>query len=217
MPDTVWQREPGTGLPERFFSMAVAIGDVIRVTANMLLDNAHLIQNVYHFLVDAVPGPDDDAFMDEMDDILDDLYITINFRVSDRVSYESISGINVTKDELLPSRSWPTLTVGADTDDMIPEMNAACVFHRTIKPRTRASKFLPPSGETSNAGGALQGIYKTACQAFGDFLVGSIIEVGTTVRYGAFNRSTSIFTPVSVAIVPSRYRTQRRRRIGVGA
>lgn len=198
--------------------MAVEVGDIVRITAGMLLDNAHLIQNVYHFIVDAEPGsPGDDDFMNDLDDIMDDLYLTINFRVSDRIAYESITGINVTKDELLPSRAWPTLTIGADTDDMIPEMNAACVFHRTIKPRVRASKFLPCCGETSNEGGALQGIYKTAVQAFGDFLVGSIIEAGTTLRYGAFNRSTSIFTPVNVAIVPARFRTQRRRRIGVGA
>lgn len=198
--------------------MSVAVNDIVRITAGLLLDNAHLIQNVYHFIVDAEPGsPGDDDFMNGVDDIMDDLYLTINFRVSDRVSYSAITGINVTKDELLPSRLWPTLTVGADTDDMIPEMNAACAFHRTIKPKVRASKFLPPCGETSNEGGALQGIYKTAVQAFADFLVGDIIEAGVTLRYGAFNRSTSIFTPVNVGIVPARFRTQRRRRIGVGA
>lgn len=197
--------------------MAVGVLDIVRITANLLLDDTNLVQNVFHFIVDAIPGPDDDGFMDEVDDIMDDLYITINLRVVDRITYDSITGINVTKDELLPSRAWPTLTAGADTDVMIPEMNAGCVFHRTVKPRTRASKFIPPCGETSNDGGALGVTYKTLLQNFGNFLVGDIIEAGTTLRYGAFNRSTSIFTPVVVAVVPARFRTQRRRRIGVGA
>ena len=195
----------------------VAVGDIIRVTAKMFLDGSNDIVNVFHFKVNINTSADDDAFMTEVASAMDTLYTLVNARVTTRITYSSVQGFNVTQTELLPDKPWPILTAGLDTDDMIPEMNAACCFHRTITPKVRASKFLAGAGETSNAGGALETTYKSLIQAFADSLLATLVTANVTLQYGAFNVVLSLFRPVVTALVPDRFRTQKRRRIGVGS
>ena len=197
--------------------MAVSVGDVVRITARMLLDGVDDVINVYHFVVDTNTTANDEAFMTEVAQEIQDLYVTINSRVSDRISYESVEGFNVTQTLLLPPRPFPSLSAGADAGVMLPEMNAACCFHRTTTPRVRASKFLPPTTESSNDGGALGVTYEALVQNFAAFLLAAVVGPNIALDYIAFNRALSTFVRVSSSVVPSRFRTQRRRRIGVGS
>ncbi len=197
--------------------MAVVVGDVVRITARMLLDGSNDIVNVYHFVVDANITADDTAFMVDVAQELDDLYILINDRVSDRVSYSSVQGFNVTQNVLLPDTEWDTLVAGSDATEMMPEMVTGCVFHRTVAPRVRATKFLPPVGEQSNDGGALQALYKTLVESFGAALITGLITGNIDLQYIAFNTVASTFNRVVSSQVPARFRTQRRRRLGVGS
>lgn len=197
--------------------MAVNVGDVVRITARMLLDGVDDIINVYHFVVDTNTTANDEAFMVEVAARMDALYTLINSRVSDRVTYISVEGFNVSQIVLLPPASWPVLTAGGTAGVMLPEMVTACAFHRTTTPKVRASKFLPPTTEESNDGGALGVAYKALVQLFADFLLAAIVGPNINLDYIAFNRTLETFVRVASAVVPARFRTQRRRRIGVGS
>lgn len=197
--------------------MAVEVGDVLRIAARMRLAGIGDIINVYNFVVAVNGFLNDGQVMDAVANIMDDLYTTINQNVHQDVAYESIEGLNVTKSELLPDRDWPLLVAGANITDMLPEMNAACCFFRTITPKVRASKFLPPFGVNTQTDGALNAVPVTEIEAFGDFLVAPIVETSLTLGYVSRNRVTGIITSVSSRVVPARFRTQRNRRLGVGS
>lgn len=197
--------------------MPVAVGDIVRITARMLLDGVSDVVNVFHFDVAVQLAVDDDAFMVDVAAELDLLYITINGHMSARVSYTTIDGQNITKNELLPSKPWPSLTVGGAGSDMLPEPVSACVFHRTLTPRVRAAKFLPPFTIGSNIGGALTALAVTAVTGFGAILTSGMATPLIQIDYIAFNRILGTGTPITQHIVPSRFRTQRRRRLGVGS
>ncbi len=197
--------------------MAVTVGNIVRLTAKLLLFGVDDIVNVFHFRVLVNTSANDTVFMAQAALALDSLYVGINAFVSDNCSYISVEGQNVTDDELLPSTSWPTLTIGGDVDSMLPEMNSICVFHRTLKPRVRASKFLPPTAENQNLEGAVSVAAVALAQTFGDTLTADLTGVDIALRYVAFNRTLGTSTDVTQAIVPARFRTQRGRRIGVGS
>lgn len=197
--------------------MPVAVGDIVRLTAKMLLSGVGDIVNVFHFSVAIDTAPNDTQFMLDSALLLDTLYGTINLDVHLNIGYSSIEGQNISKNELLPSTAWPTLVVGAQATEMLPEQVAACVFHRTLTPRVRASKFLPPMGENANIDGALNPATQTRIQTYGDSLTAGLTGPRVSLVYIAFNRILSTGTVVTQALVPSRFRTQRNRRLGVGS
>lgn len=197
--------------------MAVAVADIIRIVAKLKLSGVSDVVNVFHFVVALNDLANDDAVMDGVASILDTLYTKINLVMSDEITYDGIDGINVTKDELLPPKAWPVLTAGANVNSMLPEMTAACVFFRTLKPNVRCSKFLPPFTEEASVDGAVESGAVTAVGLFGDFLVAPLVVTDLTLGYVSFNRITSVATAVATRVVPARFRTQRRRRLGVGS
>jgi len=181
------------------------------------LDGIGDIINVFHFVVAVNDLLNDDEVMIGVANIMDDLYTIINGVVANNVAYESIDGQNITKDELLPSKDWPVLTVGGNATDMLPEMTSCCVFFRTIKPRVRASKFLPPFTEGGLVDGALEAATLGLAEDWGDFLVAPLTDTDLTLGYVSFNRVTSVATEIISRVVPARFRTQRRRRLGLGS
>lgn len=197
--------------------MAVEVADIIRIVAKLKLNGVSDIVNVYHFVVAINNLASDDLVMDGVATLLDTLYTKINLVMSDNITYDGIDGINVTKTELLPPKAWPVLTAGANVNSMLPEMSAACVFFRTLKPNVRCSKFLPPFTEEASVDGAVESGAVTAVGLFGDFLVAPLVVTDLTLGYVSFNRVTSVSTAVATRVVPPRYRTQRRRRLGVGS
>lgn len=197
--------------------VTVTNGDIVRIVARMLLFGIDDVVNVFHFFVALNTTVDDAAFMVETALEMDNLYTLINAAIHPNVSYSSIEGQNITKDELLPSTAWPVLSAGTNITEMLPEMTSPCVFHRTLTPRVRAAKFLPPFGENTSADGAIVAPTVAQIQSFGDQLTDSLVGANIQLDYGAFNRVLATFTPVTQAIVPARFRTQRRRRLGVGS
>lgn len=197
--------------------MAVNVGDIVRITAKLLLNGVSDVVNVYHFSVAINNTLNDTAFMTEMASAMDTLYTIINGSISPLISYSSVEGQNITQDELLPSRPWPVLTVGVNGSEMFPEQCTACVFHRTLKPRVRAAKFLPPFGENQAVDGQLAATVIATLQTYGDSLTTGLTTTNLGLVYVAFNRLLSTSTVVTQALVPNRFRTQRRRRLSVGS
>lgn len=197
--------------------MAVEVGDIVRITARLLLRGVSDVVNVYHFSVAINDALNDTIFMINTASAMDTLYGLINLRIHPDVTYIAVEGQNITKDELLPSTDWPVLTAGLSGSLMMPEMVAACVFHRTLKPRVRAAKFLPPMGDGVSVDGAVLAAAVVEFQAYGDSLTAGLTATDLGLTYVAFNRLLSTATAVSQALVPARFRTQRRRRLGVGS
>lgn len=196
---------------------SIAVNDIVRVTARMAIDGVNDVVGVYHHRCLTTNTGTDQDFMTAAALSFDALYTRINGEVTDRLSYVNIEGQNITAIRLLPSVAWPVLTVGGTPSEMLPETVAACVFFRSLRPKTRASKFLAGYTEASNLGGILSAGAQTALQAFGDDLVNGYLANGASMEYGAFNALLARFTPVNAALVPVRWRTQRRRRFGVGS
>ncbi len=196
---------------------SIAVGDVIRLTARMKLDGVHDVVAVYHHKALSTNSGTDDDFMVGAAVAVDAAHTFINSDLTNRLSYINIEGINVTAARLLPAKPWPVLTVGGTAGDMLPEEVAGCVFFRTLRPKTRASKFIGGYTELSNDGGAVQAGAVAGLQLYGNDLVSGFASDGAVMEYGAFNQPLNRFTLVNAAIVPSRFRTQRRRRFNVGS
>ena len=195
----------------------VNINDVVRITARMFLDGIHEVNNVYHFRAISANLTDAAAYMAGVAAEMDVLYTLLNADISSRLTYTNIEGINVTQDTLLPAALWPFLVAGSTGTELLPEMNAVCVFFRTTRPKTRTAKFLAGYTEPSSVGGALLPAVVTAVNAYGDRLLGGFAADGAVMQYGAFNSLAVRFTLVVSRVVPTRFRTQRRRRFGVGS
>ncbi len=196
--------------------MTVNIGDIIRITAHTLLGTVDPFVNTFHCQWVFTDGVTDDFAMDKIAESIDTAYLLINAQVSDLISYVDIQGQNLTKSVLLPTKAWPTLTVGANTGALLPPQTCGYVFYRTTRPKTRASIYFAGFTELSNTvSGNPDAPITAALQAFGDFAVAGFPLVITNLAYGAYNRPLDRFTPVNAAIVSAKWRTQRRRVRGV--
>lgn len=196
---------------------AVNANDIVRVTARMFLDGVHEIVNVFHYKALNGNLTDADTFMVGVALAMNSLYTLVNPDVSTRLTYNQVEGANITQITLLPSKPWPILVAGTTGGELLPEMVAACVFFRTTRPKTRTSKFLGGYTELSNIGGAVTPGSLTNLAAYGVLAVGGFAADGAVMNYGAWNSPAVRFTPVVVSVVPARWRTQRRRRFGVGS
>jgi len=198
--------------------MAITAGDILRITAELSRNGLDDIINVYHFRMDIINPGGDGVIMAELTAFLEDAYTIINSDIPLNVDYDAVSGINVTKDELLPSQTWPVLNTGTNTNQPLPNQCTPCVFWRTLRPKTRASKFLPFYTEGANEGnGIITSASLVRMQSYGDTFLGSLVEGLSTFTYGAYNPLVARFTPVIQAIAATEFRTQRRRRLGVGS
>ena len=197
--------------------MAIGINDIIRINANFLMADTEEYTNVFHYKVTSSAGISDLDYMTSVAKELDEDYQIINLDISDELDYVDFVGQNLTKNELLPTVGWPVLVSGVDATSILPFQVAACVFFRTLRPKTRASKFVPGYCESSlTVGGLMKPAAITLLQSWGDSILSGIIEGGNVADYGAYNGEFDRFTPVTSAIVPTAFRTQRRRRVGVG-
>lgn len=197
--------------------MAVSVGDFVRLTAKMKLFSTEDIMNVFTYRVDRNDTVDDDAFMDEAALFMDISYTLINPDMRDLLTYISVDGQNISKSELLPEKPWPVLTVGPLTQDLLPTQVAAEVFWPTITPKVRTSSFI--GGYTVTA---LKGDGGITTAALGRLLLfGQALEEWNTVDIdavkGSWNPTKFIFTQAGAPVIPARWRTQRRRRVGVGS
>lgn len=197
--------------------MSVAVGDIVRITAKMRWFGTDDVQNTYTYRVDLNATLDDDEFMSVVADVLDSAYNNMIGGQSTQFTYDSIDGINLTQDVLLPEVSWPVLVAGASATTIVPQQLAICAFWPTITPKVRTSAFFG-------------GFVIAAIAALGDITPANVSQVLAAANElstfdtveldmtkGSLNPVGSIFTPAGTPQVPTRWRTQRRRRIGVGS
>lgn len=197
--------------------MAVAVGDIVKITAKMKWFGTDDVQNVFQYKVDLNTSVDDDEFMSIVADVLDSAYNNAIGQMSTQFTFESIDGINITQDVLLPEVNWPVLTAGLSGTAIVPQQLAICAFWPTTTPKVRTSTFF--GGFVTFTIDLLGQITAVAT----GFVLAAALELSNfdTVKVdmtkGSLNPLTSVFTPSGVPQVPGRWRTQRRRRIGVGS
>lgn len=198
--------------------MAVTLNDKLRVVARMSRQGVDDYINVYNFKFIGPSPVTDQVFMNEIATFLDTQYILINSDIGSSLDYDLIEGLNLTQLVRMPDVLWPTLTAGAGVGVTLPTQTSPCVFWRTLRPKTRASKFLPPYVESTNTGnGTIIAAAITRLQAFGAAFVGALVQGAIDFEYGAYNLPLDRFSPVTVALTPSTFRTQRSRRVGLGS
>lgn len=197
--------------------MSVAVGDVVRITAKMRWFDTDDVQNVYQYKVDLNATLDDDEFMSVVADVLDSAYNNIVADLSTSFTFESIDGINITQDVLLPEVSWPVLVAGTSGLTIVPQQLAICAFWPTTTPKVRTSTFF--GGFVTPAISPVGGIIlaNTARVLLAAIELSTFDTVELDMTKGSLNPLTSVFTPAGTPQVPARWRTQRRRRIGVGS
>lgn len=198
--------------------MTAVVGDVLRITAIFQYLTLDFFSNQFYFKLTTQNEATDSLMMDKIADGLDSYYTFVNGVISDDIGYVNIEGQNVTQDVLLPPKLWPVLVNGGNVGECLPTQIAALVYYKTLRPRTRAAQYLPPMTETSNnPGGNMTAATVAAIQTFGDNMAAGILELSVEGDLGAYNPALARFTPVTLALVPTRWRTQRRRRLGVGS
>ena len=195
------------------------VGDIIRVVCVYSFGvGGDQFTNTFHFKVLAASWVDNLAFMTQVAAFLDAAYQIINVNFPTEVVYLHIDGQNITQAVLMPLVPWPVLVAGANVTDALPSQATARPYFPTTRPKTRAAIGLPPYAEGTQTNGGLldAGAISTTVSWAAQF-VGNILLASGTIEYGPFNRPLNRFVAADSAILPSRFRTLKRRRIGVGS
>lgn len=197
--------------------MPVNQDDVLRVTAEMSIDGAD-IQNVLHFRSTNAPIIGDSEALGDIADIMDAIYTLVQSRITEQQDFDQIRVQNVTTDILLGSALWPVINAGTATGDRLPDQSAALVTLPTALSRVRGGVYLGVFSDTTTGSGSdLNAATLTAVTNFAAELLVEHVFGTSSYRYVVFNALLNTFAlPVS-AIAHSIWRTQRRRRQGVGS
>jgi hypothetical protein len=176
------------------------------------------VQNVMHIRSTNAPEIEDTTALGDMADLMDAFYTVVNSFITVDQVYDQVRVQNVTTDVLLGSALWPNLNAGAGAGARQADQVAALITMPTSVPRTRGGVYLgvsPTSAGTSDS--SIGAPFLTALANFAAQLVAEQVFGTSSYRYVIYNRLLDTFVlPVS-AIVHGVWRTQRRRRQGVGS
>ena len=197
--------------------MTVLQNDVLRVTAEMTV-NGHDLQNVFHFRSTNVGGVSDAKALDDAANILEDMYQKLDTFMSALVTFDQVRVQNVTQAVLLGAAAWPLLTAGTLTSHLLPEAASALITYVTNKSRVRGGTFFGGFTESENVdGGGVASGLMTPLGTLATELLGEYVFGADSYRYIVYNSVAKTFVVPISAIVHSVWRTQRRRRTGVGS
>ena len=197
--------------------MTVVQNDVLRVTAEMTF-NGHDLQNVYHFRSTNVGGISDAKALSDGADIMEDVYQKLDASMSTGVAFDQVRVQNVTQGVLLGTAPWPLLVAGAQAADLLPEVVAALITYGTTISRVRGGTYYGGFTETSNdAGGTVNTSLVTSLTTLAAELLGEYVFGADSYRMVVFNAVLGSFNVPVSALIHALWRTQRRRRTGVGS
>ncbi len=197
--------------------MTVANNDIVRITAKMKWFGTDDVVNVFTYRAIQQDHATDLLFMTDVAVALDLAYAELIAEQSDDFTYESVDGFNVTQDVLLPDVPWPVITAGQSATNPVPQQCSISAFWPSTRPKTRTQAYfagfvvgmIDTDGQITAAG-------ITAAQDCADIIF-NLVTADIDLIKGSWNADLALFTPSGAAQVPTRWRTQRRRRIGVGS
>jgi len=195
-----------------------ALGDILRIVADMSVGVGVTIENVYHVKVNSAGGVSDAQALDDMGDYLEDIYSEINGHMTDSLEYDSYKVTNITADVELGAQGWPTLTAGLSTADQVADGIAGVASFRTSTPGHQGRKFWGPFSEYDIDSGRLTSPtvadIQDAAVATGSPFTGGGGQSYIPVIY---DRENNVGREVTEAYGDNRPGYQRRRKPGVGA
>lgn len=106
---------------------------------------------------------------------------------------------------------------GDNAGEILPAQTAAEVYWRTGATRHIGRTFLPTFTEAANAGGQLAAGTLNDLDDFGGALRDAFTATnGVVCQKGIYDKSAGLLRFITSYVVPLHFRTQRRRRVGVG-
>ncbi len=197
--------------------MSVEQNDVLRVTAEMSL-GGNDVQNVMHFRSTNAASTPDGTALTNVATMVNTLYDTVDDLQSDQYDYDQVRVQNVTQDVLLGTTAWDTLVSGTRTEAALPLPVTALLTMPTTKPRVRGGLYLGGLTEQANtANGLLTTVLTDRLVLMGIQLLAEFVIGPDSYRYIVFNTILKTFVLPTASIVHLDWRTQRRRRAGVGS
>lgn len=197
--------------------MAVQSGDVLRIVAKMSWGDAD-IQNVYHC---QTSGSDFGTNLDVLGDIADDIeavYQVVDQDMPNTITFDTIEGYNVTREEYLGEIGWPQLTNAAGGADAMPPQCAPLVLFNTTVPRSQGRKFFPPLTEVNNdTDGTPTVTLLTNLATMAALLLAGVTEGTWSASFGNYRELGEVFIPWIGAQVKDFFATQRRRYLQSGS
>jgi len=140
--------------------MSISTNEVIRVTANMLIDGADLVNNVFHLQLDSTGIGNEDALEDAAEWV-EDIYGTMVTAIVNNLSFETVRVINQSDNTDVGLIAFPTLTVGSATGEMLPLGASALIQLLTGILGSQGKKYMPVTGEGALADGLWGSSYLT--------------------------------------------------------
>lgn len=197
--------------------MANEVNDVLRINARMRYNGASDIINAYEVLIaSGTPGDDANVF-DACNTIVNAAYVHLNGSIPAEITYADITVYNKTKETLVGSGAWDTLTAGAGAADAMPPQIANLVVFPTASLRHQGRKYLPPFTEGLYDNGLISSGGLSLLDLYGDQIMAGVSGFGFVGEFGVQGVNDFIWRPfVSFKIIPAA-RTQRRRTVGFGS
>jgi len=189
----------------------------MRITAKMSW-NQEDIQNVYHIRSSSTTTNSDATILGEIADDLEDAYGYIYAAMHDEMTFDSISGYNVTADRFMGEIPWPALTAGTEGNNPLPMQDSGLVRFATDALGSQGRKYLGVFTTASlDSDGTLSSTLLTALGNFAAQLVNGVTGADWAGVYGNWNPTLARFASWAEAFVNIYFCTQRRRRPGVGS
>ena len=197
--------------------MAVQSGDVLRVVCKMSW-GTNDIQNTYHCQVNGTNFGTNAEVLSDVSDQLDVMYGHLAGDMPGEISFDSIEGYNVTRDEYLGEQAWPSQTVGGASGDPMPPQTSPLVLFNTAVPHSQGRKFLPAMSELYNDTDGTP--TATLLFALGNYAASTLTgvnEVDWTAAFGNYRDLSGTFIPWLSSQIKDFFATQRRRYFGKGS
>lgn len=197
--------------------MTVNQNDILRVTAEMSI-GVNDVQNVFHYQYVAVADVTDALALLDSAVIMETLYDIILSDIGDALTFDQVRVKNVTQNTLLGSTPFPVLIAGTELGAPLPLPDAALITYPTAVPRTRGGTYFGGFTEIANVEqGNIASATVTRLLAVGVRALQEQNIAGRLYQFVLINRLLGTVIPLTSAIVHPIFRTQRRRRPGVGS
>ena len=200
--------------------MTVNAGDIVRATAEVLLPDAGVAQNVYHYKAGAGVSDSDAAVMDSLRTFIDAAHAALNTIIDadvipTNISYQLSTDNGVTYNDI-GERGWVTFVPSSIGDSSAPQ-NALLAHFGAIGIGRLGSKYIGGFTKQNQANGIIQGAAFLALTNYVNQVIVQPPVAGGVMQNGWVEKNTGIFRIYNnTATIPINVASQRRRKAGVG-
>lgn len=200
--------------------MSVVVGNILRVACRQEYIGTDDNINVYHFGVEAVPTPNDDAaLLADISVKMSNVYSQIASHLSGGLDAVDITVYNLSQDVPHGVTAWgPTYTGGTASGESMPPADCLLLLFPTSVKRTIGRIYLSPLSEGDQSAGIWNSTVRVAAEDFAAELRDTAAGPnGLALAYGVYKRSNGLlYEPASYRSV-ARTAYQRRRKPGRGS